>query len=76
MEKYQELVNEYRITIETTSGCGLRGQYYIDNAYTKLEKYVRKHPELTIALPRKHRCADDGVGGMSGAFSQMSRRFC
>ena len=61
-EQIETLRTHIRITLETTEGCGTRGQMSVDNVVQKLNDYVTSigHPEL------KHghsRVSDDGCGG-------------
>jgi hypothetical protein len=49
--KFTELLQNYDITINTTSGCGRRGQIYIDTAYDKLVKFAEKHKEYKCKVP-------------------------
>ena len=72
MEEWNKACSEYRRTLEFVSGCGARGQCYIDSAYAKLEK---AHTALSAeertnvgGLPRKPKCGNDGTSGVSSGF--------
>ena len=59
-EEFLGLLNSYNTTIRVTSGCGERGQIYIDEEWKRLRAFVNKHPEFEGRLPKKHLCDDDG----------------
>lgn len=75
MENYKNKLREYEITIETTTGTGSRGQYYVDRAYEELKA---AHARLGLderectRLPPLIRVGDDGYFGMSGAFTALA----
>ena len=76
--KFHSLMNEYQHSISFTSGCGARGQGYIDNAWSKIENFVSEHPEFAKETPRsKYISRDDGTGGFAtgmGTFAANARR--
>jgi hypothetical protein len=72
-EEWEKLLRRYSATIESTSGCGSRGQSYIDTAYKKMETFVRG--KTGYRLPQKYICQDDGTGGFASGLSAMARRF-
>jgi hypothetical protein len=75
--KYSRLLSEYYISVETTTGCGARGQEHIDAAYNKLVEFRDKHPEINTPLPEKHLCIDDGYGGAASVnFGNMVTKDC
>lgn len=75
--KYSQLIKQYYISIETTTGCGARGQEYVDAAYNKLVKFRNEHPEINAPLPPKHLCTDDGHGGAASVnFGNMVTKDC
>jgi hypothetical protein len=55
------LLREYRITIETTVGCGDRGDAYVAKAYDKLVAFKSSHPDFV--LPPKHKATEDAYYG-------------
>lgn len=70
MEEYRSELRRYESTLRTTSGCGFRGQLYIDAAYERLEDAVAAIPEAELNgrtrkqyLPQKGKCLDDGMDG-------------
>lgn len=68
LQAYKEEIERYNIVVGGASGCGSRGQLYIDDSYEILKKV---HNELSDEqkesnpLPRKHICRDDGTRGSS-----------
>jgi hypothetical protein len=69
ISEMNSLIRNYRITCDSTSGCGSRGQGYIDSALEKIDRLIEKHPEipeLKQMRPRRYICQNDGMGGMSG----------
>lgn len=65
---YNELLDTYNITIRTTSGCGERGQTYIDDAYNKAKAFWDEHEEALTEIGaskpiKTEMCRDDGYGG-------------
>jgi hypothetical protein len=71
-EEWDQLIARYYATCESTTGCGSRGQSYIDAAYAKLEKFADDHPKYKSQLPRRVRCVDDGTFGMSSGIAALA----
>lgn len=73
MNDYKDKLANYKITLQTTAGCGKRAQCYINNAYQDLsDAHLKLTPQEKIdnPLPEKEVCKDDGyLGFMTGAFS-------
>jgi hypothetical protein len=71
-EQYQFQLNEYYRVLEFTSGCGERGQGYIDSAYAFLKEL---HGQLSVEkqeenpLPSYANCEDDGTYGMASGMA-------
>lgn len=80
MDAYKEALTEYRITLQTTAGCGERAQDYITNAYQKLQTAYNSltvEEKTKVRLPKCAICDDDGTGGMAtglATFAQNMRR--
>ncbi len=70
---FQNLCATYQIVLRTTAGTGTRGDYYIQNEYEELEKFVGDHPEFKNRLPQKHKCDDDGTFGMATGMAMLSQ---
>ena len=70
-QEFQQLLNAYHSTVRTTSGCGSRGQMYINGAHEALQNFAQEHPEYKSEVPRKENCSDDGAGGFSTGRSRM-----
>lgn len=70
-EEFNSLVNAYHITIQTTVGCGSRGQIYVDAAYKKLEDYCKNKLgyKQRLAGIKKHIVQNDGYGGFACGFA-------
>lgn len=75
VERYKQLLDEYNIIIKTTSGCGERGQGYIDEHYDALLEYFNVHKEILLKNncqpPRKFKCGDDGYNGALGGIQTL-----
>jgi len=69
--EFSQILQRYRTTIKITSGCGRRGQSYIDNEYDNLKAFIKKHPEFTTRVPFKHQCDDDNTGGTSSGMASF-----
>lgn len=52
--------------VRTSYGMGSAGQCHIDEAYAKLEGFVKSHDDFKVRLPAKHQCNDDGMQGALG----------
>jgi hypothetical protein len=72
---WSTLMHRYRITIESTAGCGRRGQPDIDRAHAELTAFAALHPEYQHRdqLPHKEICQDDGIHGMSSGLASMAQ---
>ena len=73
VETMNKLIRQLRGVMESTSGCGARGQGYIDSAYDKLVQHCQKHPECREDLPRKPVCTDDGAFGCATGMGMVGR---
>lgn len=75
--QFEQLYREYSIAVETTTGCGSRGQHYIDNAWDKMVEFSKLHPEIDKKmLGCKHICTNDGTSGLaSGVLAGMGSIF-
>jgi len=73
--EYDSLIREYEHSIEFTSGCGERGQFYIDTAFQKLKEWIESHPGTPEKLPRRHICQNDGTDGVSTGLAIAIRGF-
>lgn len=49
--EFQSLMFQYNHSISFTAGCGDRGQHYIDNAWQRLQDFVKEHPEFEARIP-------------------------
>jgi hypothetical protein len=71
---YEKALRDYNITIQTTSGSGSRGDWYIEDAYSKL---CRAYSALSTEdkknnpLPRQHSCSNDGLFGCPTGMATM-----
>ena len=54
--------------VQATTGCGSRGQRFIDKAHQSLKHFVNQHLEYEFLVPAKVVCEDGGLsiprGGM------------
>jgi len=77
LENYKKASREYLVTLEVTSGCGDRGDSYINTAYEKMEKAYQSlsdaEKETVGRLPHKQKCENDGCGGMAFGLAATSR---
>jgi len=76
-KEFDSLLASYNAAFRSTHGTGLRGQAYIDEAHARLEHFVQTHADFRSDVPPKHRCYDDGTGGIAAAmmtaFEENSR---
>lgn len=70
-KSFNELIIIYPSTIRSTTGCGSRGQIYIDSAWEKLNAFANAHPEFRSRVPEKTICSNDGFGGFASGFSNF-----
>jgi hypothetical protein len=77
MDAYLAAKERYYVTIEVSSGCGARAQGYIDKAFQDLrDAHSQLSPQERLENPLPKQAAksyDDGVGGFSGAVTNMAR---
>ena len=70
MREYEAAVGNYMTVIRATSGCGRRGQNYLDKAYKNVEKaynMLNDQDREVIPLFQKYICKDDGLMGFGNA---------
>lgn len=63
-------MRELNIIMETTAGCGSRGQCYIDNQMRKINAIRTKLSLKTMPSPTS---TDDGSYGMSSGLAALAR---
>lgn len=73
--EWDKLVNTYNMTVRNTSGCGSRGQIYIDNAYQLMIDFSNNQPDFKPSLPKRTTCYNDGFGGMATGLGSFSNRW-
>jgi len=64
---------KYFMILDTTTGCGKRGQHYIDNAYENVLTAFKNLSDVEkqkVNLPSKYMCRDDGTFGIAAGPSQ------
>ena len=49
--EWRQLTADYDRTCAFTSGCGSRGQEYVDEKHGKLVTYAERHPEYKDKVP-------------------------
>ena len=67
LDNFKAYRDQFRHTILATSGCGKRGDIYLDEAYEKMQKSyneLTEEEQKQVDLPRKVKCSDDGTGGI------------
>jgi hypothetical protein len=69
--KWRSLRQQYFITLETTVGCGARGDYFVGAAWEEMNRFATKHPEYKPKLPKKRITSDDGYFGSLNAMSAV-----
>lgn len=78
MDIYKDCLNRYRITLQTTEGCGERANGYIQSAHAEL---TTAHQALSEAekkqypLPKIHLSRDDGTGGFSSGMAALASMY-
>lgn len=78
MELFQQAVRDYHIVLETTAGCGTRGDEYIRDAHKEIEDAYEKLPEKqrqNVRVPKLLACDDDGTGGFATGLASMKHAF-
>lgn len=65
------LMNEHKRRLRFTSGCGERGQIYVDESLKKLKDFAKLHPEYQAQVPSSEPVQDDGYSGMWSAILAM-----
>lgn len=76
MDQYEDSLTKYYKTLEMVSGCGNRGQSYINKAYKELVEMYEKLTEqekTNNKLPVKARLTDDGTGGIATGMSLLGK---
>jgi hypothetical protein len=71
-DEWNQLFARYTATCESTSGCGSRGQVYINAALKKLSEFAATHEGFATRLPRRVVCRDDGTFGVSSGIALMA----
>lgn len=74
-KSWNHLLQTYYNTINMTSGCGSRGQIYVDQAYNNLVEFCYNHSEFKSQLPKKHKCQDDKINGSFGTIEALHSQF-
>jgi hypothetical protein len=46
-EEWRDLLNTYDSLMQSTSGCGERGQFFLDQHFNKIQQFIKDHPEFT-----------------------------
>lgn len=71
VKEYNDLYDMLNRTISFVSGCGSRGQCYLDNAYKQLNEFCAQNPQFKC--PPKPISYNDGCYGLSGALTAIAQ---
>lgn len=78
VEEFEKLLFRYNRTKHLSSGCGARGQIYIDNEYREVMEFQEKHkhiPSIAMQTVPRFTCDNDGHNGVAAGTSTFLHNF-